>query len=65
MSDTRTTIRNIDQTLYRRARVMAVENDIPMGELINHCLEFFMKEAVLIEVEQDAVFSAYEMEELV
>lgn len=49
MSDTRTTIRNIDQTLYRRARVMAVENDMPMGELINHSLEFFMNEAEFVE----------------
>lgn len=53
MSDTRTTIRNIDQTLYRRARVMAVEHDIPMGELINHSLEFFMNEAEFVDEEAD------------
>ncbi|WP_195821700.1 hypothetical protein [Roseobacter sp. MH60115] len=51
MSDTRTTIRNIDQTLYRRARVLAVENDIPVGELINHSLELFMNEAEFVDVE--------------
>lgn len=53
MSDTRTTIRNIDQTLYRRARVLAVKNDIPMGELINHSLEFFMNEAEFVDVETE------------
>ena len=51
MSDTRTTIRNIDQTLYRRARVMAVEHDISMGELVNHSLEFFMNEAVIVDAD--------------
>lgn len=53
MSDTRMTIRNIDRTLYRKARMVAVENDIPMGELINHSLEFFMSEAVLVDVESE------------
>ena len=53
MSDTRMTIRNIDRTLYRKARRMAVENDIPIGELINHSLEFFMNEAVLVDVESE------------
>lgn len=53
MSDTRMTIRNIDRTLYRKARMMAVENDIPMGELINHSLEFFMSEAVWVDVESE------------
>ncbi|WP_136440734.1 hypothetical protein [Pacificoceanicola onchidii] len=61
MSDTRMTIRNIDRTLYRRARVMAVENGMPMGELINHSLEFFMNEAEFVEevaVDKDQLMTA-------
>ncbi|WP_179381690.1 hypothetical protein [Jannaschia marina] len=49
MSDARMTIRNIDRELYRRAKIMAVEHDVPMGELINHSLEFFMTEAEFVE----------------
>ena len=57
MSDTRMTIRNLDRAIYRRARIVALENEIPMGELINHSLEFLMKEAVLVEVDVDAIGS--------
>ena len=54
MSDARMTIRNIDLAIYRRARIVALENEIPMGELINHSLEFFMNEAVLVEIDAEA-----------
>jgi len=52
MSSTRKTIRNIDDDLYRQARAMAVENDMPTGELISHCLEFFMREAEFEDVDE-------------
>ncbi|WP_299284514.1 hypothetical protein [uncultured Tateyamaria sp.] len=52
MSSTRKTIRNIDDDLYRQARVMAVENDMPTGELISHCLAFFINEGEFLDVDQ-------------
>jgi hypothetical protein len=52
MSSTRKTIRNIDDDLYRQARMMAVENDMHTGELIGHCLEYFMKEAEFVDVDE-------------
>ena len=52
MSNTRKTIRNIDDELYRQARMMAVENDMPTGELISHCLAFFISEGEFLDVDQ-------------
>ena len=52
MSSTRKTIRNIDDDLYHRARVMAVENEMPTGEFISICLAFFIDEGEFLDVDQ-------------
>jgi hypothetical protein len=51
MSSTRKTIRNIDDDLYHQARIMAIENNMPTGEFISHCMEFFIREAEFVDVE--------------
>lgn len=59
MSSTRKTIRNIDDDLYHQARVMAVENDMPTGEFISHCLAFFINEGEFLDVDQPDVQPAH------